>query len=57
MCLSPGLLLIFPEKARDAALGSVSYRVTSAGQQPCLQATEEWGGSGSGGEQTALRWV
>lgn len=32
---------MFPAKARDAALGSVSYRVSSAGQQQCLQATEE----------------
>lgn len=35
-----------PTKARDTAPGSVFYRVTSAGQQPCPQATEEGSSEG-----------
>ena len=43
--LLPGLHSIFPAKARDTSLGSMSHRIISAGQQPRPQTTAEcvWG--------------
>lgn len=40
--LSQGLRVMFPAKATEVALRPVSCRVTSAGQQSCLQTTGEY---------------